>query len=392
MADQLLRALLQNMGNDAGLPGRQDAGSGRVGAELALLSALVGAKKHAAKAAKTDWPVHRAIKRDADDEAVMTLLRERPDRIAERNRKGRTPLYMATRTRRRELVLRMLAEGADPLLPAEDGYTAVHLASLGRESAMVRDLVDAVIARQQIDGGGGGGGGSSSNVRAILSARVSTSNGYTLAHIAASKGDVSTLRLIDRLWPGGEPFAVPSSDQGLTPLHVAARWSTEATAFLLSVVPRDAVDRHAPGMGTALHMASQGGSKTRVALLLGAGADPNAEPPADGRFPLVLMALANKLQAVCTLLEHGARVDARSVDGFTALHLTALNDNQAVAHALLRAGADTTLRTPSVPTPHDAKDTTDEERGRTAAELAALRGHHRVVRLISHYAAKRATS
>ena len=383
MADQVLRDLLQSMGNAKDLPRWQEAAS-RLGAnELASLGAFVDAMKQSCKAGDTEFPVHAAVWRDADDEAVMTLLRERPDRIAERDGKGRTPLYVAVGKRRRELVLRMLAEGADPLLPTGEGYTAVHLASLGRESAMVRDLVDAALARQRPEDNG--------NVRAMLAARMYAYRGYTLAHIAATEGDVSTLRLIDRLWPGGEPFAAISGDQGLTPLHVAAHWSTEATAFLLGVVPRDVVDRRAPDYGTALHLAAQERSKTRVALLLDAGADPNAEPPANSRSPLLLMAQKDKLQAVCTLLERGARVDACGTDGFTALHVAAGNNRQTVVHALLRAGADTTLRTSPEPTPHDARGTTAEERGRTAAELAALRGHHRIVQLISHYAAKRAS-
>ena len=82
----------------------------------------------------------------AEDDAVMTLLREHPERTNERDRKGRTPLFLAARARRRELVLRMLAEGADPLVVAADGGTApVHLAWMGKESAMVQDLVDAAL-------------------------------------------------------------------------------------------------------------------------------------------------------------------------------------------------------------------------------------------------------
>ena len=210
----------------------------------------------------------------------------------------------------------MLAEGADPLVAADKGATPVHLASMGGESAMVQDLIDAALARQRPEG----------DARALLSARVGAGEGEMLAHIAAMTGEVCTLRLVDMLWPGGEPF-VATDNLGLMPLHLAAMKSTEALAFLVGVTPRDAIDTQAPDVVTALHLAAHEGNTIRVLLLLGAGADPNAEPPM-GRFPLTLMSLKDKLQAVCALLSHGARVDARSVDGFTALHLAALNDNR----------------------------------------------------------------
>ena len=59
---------------------------------------------------------------------------------------------------------------------------------------------------------------------------------------------------------------------------------------------------------------------------------------ADG-VPLVDAAKASDTAQVRTLLKEGAAVNAALADGTTALHWASYRDNQEIADALLRAGA-----------------------------------------------------
>ena len=93
---------------------------------------------------------------------------------------------------------------------------------------------------------------------------------------------------------------------------------------------------------SALHEAVLGGDAARVSELLAAGADPNAADGA-GRTPLHWLCGYGGDEApdtLLTLLAHReTRVDARDAEGFTPLMLAADRAREAVAEALLAAGA-----------------------------------------------------
>ncbi len=140
---------------------------------------------------------------------------------------------------------------------------------------------------------------------------------------ASTFGDEARLR---ELLDADPALATAYSGDGFTALHFAAFFGDGPTAGLL--LERGAeVDALGRGWmtGTALHSAASGRNAGVVALLLGAGADPNA----------------------------------RQAGGWTALHGAAHNGDVRTAGLLLDAGADPTAR---------------NDEGRSVLELAQERG------------------
>jgi ankyrin repeat protein len=96
---------------------------------------------------------------------------------------------------------------------------------------------------------------------------------------------------------------------------------------------------------TPLHFAAFFGGPGAVEVLLGAGADPNAETESDARLrPLHSAAAARDNESARLLLEAGADPDAQQQGGYTALHSAAMHDDTELAGLLLRHGADGGVR------------------------------------------------
>jgi ankyrin repeat protein len=92
---------------------------------------------------------------------------------------------------------------------------------------------------------------------------------------------------------------------------------------------------------TALHYACFFGGAAAAAVLIEAGADPNAEAANTMRVrPLHSAAAAGDAEAARLLLEAGAAPNAAQAGGHTALHAAAHLDDYALATLLLRHGAD----------------------------------------------------
>ncbi len=67
--------------------------------------------------------------------------------------------------------------------------------------------------------------------------------------------------------------------------------------------------------------------------------DPNVRDPRTGRTPLHWAAMANASRLIAALIEGGAEVGARDVDGHTPLHAAAIANAPAAIGALVQAGA-----------------------------------------------------
>ena len=209
---------------------------------------------------------------------------------------GVTPLMIAAREGRLNVVTVLIKEGVDVSLPDYDGRTALHFAA-----------------------------GSSENSCEILSCLIE--NG---ADINKGRND------------------------NQTPLMVAAENGHVSVATFLIEHGAD-VDLQDNDGKTALHHAFHGSdvSCEILSCLIGIGADVNARTNNTGT-PLMIAAEKGHINAVTSLVECGANVDLQDKDGQTALH-HAMQSPQAsiceVLSCLIKNGADVNAHTFHIETP-----------------------------------------
>jgi tetratricopeptide (TPR) repeat protein len=167
----------------------------------------------------------------------------------------------------------------------------------------------------------------------MLSPFILRSNGWTALHLAAARGDVTTV-----------------------------------SEFLAN---RDSIDqRHGAGR-TALYEASKRGHTPVVALLLQHGANPNAKGK-EGYTPLLAAAEQGHSDTIAILLSYGADLRAVLLYGDSALHLAVRQGHVATAHTLLEHGILVNQKT----------------HGQTALEMALMDENEALVQLLQAHGGK----
>lgn len=296
------------------------------------------------------WPPLAIAAARGDTTMVAALLRA--GALPARATSGDVhPLDLAAGSGRVAVVRLLLAAGADPAYVDEHGGHALSSATEEGDTATVALLLRTLPAER---------------LRALLATESNGFDGTPLA-AAARRGDVDVVRLLLR---AGAPPALPADDP---PLCKAVEWRN-------SNLPDDADG------GAAAHRAryfrvvrllvEEGGAPVNapckghnsprsvlvdpaamldtalVDYLLARGADPNRSFGWDGP-PLVTTIIvrgmssgdnARGARAVRYLLAHGARPDAPSSEGTTALMWAAHDGWLEVVEALLAAGAGVNAR------------------------------------------------
>ncbi|MCE9524905.1 MAG: ankyrin repeat domain-containing protein [Planctomycetales bacterium] len=197
------------------------------------------------------------------------------------------------------------------------------------------------------------------------------------------------------------------SDLGRTPLLIASTYAgnTETVQFLLEFGAK-ITDRDKFGE-TPLTSASKRGDAKVIEALIAAGADIHAAGGFQGRSPLAWAAEEGSMEAVATLLKHGASKDAKSLN--SALFNAAVRGPASAVKLLLKYKADPTSAsgfagyTPLMGAAYS--ENLDPEivtmllesgadvkakalTGDTALSLARKRGHTAVVELLEKAGAK----
>ena len=116
--------------------------------------------------------------------------------------------------------------------------------------------------------------------------------------------------------------------------------------------------------------AARTGDVAALERLLAAGTDINACDP-HGQTALMLAALEGHERAVAFLAQRGANLNHTAKYTLSALMLAVIRGHRWVAQALVNAGADLTIKGSSAP----------GFEGKTALELAAVRGYDDLVEL-----------
>ncbi|MGD0191763.1 MAG: ankyrin repeat domain-containing protein [Rhizomicrobium sp.] len=127
---------------------------------------------------------------------------------------------------------------------------------------------------------------------------------------------------------------------GKTPPMAASGGGAESPVNILIDAGVD-TNAHTPDGTTALILAAQGGHSNICYKLIHARAEENARAGALHRAALMFAAEAGKIDAVRTLLDNGADVNAKTNEtpGRTALDLANANQHEDVSATLVAAGA-----------------------------------------------------
>jgi len=260
-------------------------------------------------------------------------------------RSGRTPLGVAVTARQTEVVKLLLALGADPDQPAEPElaykWSALHIAAAHPAYPdLTRVLMEA---------------GADANIK--------DEQGMTPLHVAARYGGLEQIAILcshgadPRGRPGRPPPICCSGTKEaaalLTSLGADPR---QCSAFGRSLLHSAVVDRHpdvlewaiSQGLdvngkdrngSTPLHLAVYFGRREMAKALLMAGDDPNVHNNMGGGTPLHVAARQGQKDFASLLLEYGARADEPDEDGTTPLRDAEEYGHQGVANLLRRHGS-----------------------------------------------------
>ena len=223
----------------------------------------------------------------------------------------------------------------------DEGRTALHWAAEKNHADVVQVLIDA---------------------GADIEARYNIS-GYSPLHFACHSGSPDSVKLLVRAGAGVRV----TNNEGHTCLTIAAvRGHTETVCYLVGL-PEVEVDHAVDDDGTALHWAVCKNHADVVQVLIDAGADIVAKD-VEGRSPLHFACISGSLNFVKLLVRAGAGVCVANNDGGTCLTAAASRGHTETVRYL-------------VGLPEVEVDHTDDE-GRTALHWAAENNHADVVQVL----------
>jgi ankyrin repeat protein len=233
-----------------------------------------------------------------------------------------------------DIAQNLLAEGADVDARTDRGITPLHLAAKAGRTQMVHLLLQA-----------------GAKVSRDYSAPETPIDRKTPLHMAAKAGHTPVVQLlIDAGADCNEP-TVPTVGYEKSPLHLAAvRGHIDVARVLLSkganVNQKDAYVDRLPGSNkdqirgkTPLNGAVEQGHEALVRLLLDNGADISATHEA-GRTALHQSACAGHVNLVGLLIRRGIDVSTKDTFGRTALHYAANKGQADIVRILLEHNAD----------------------------------------------------
>ncbi|KAM4601536.1 B-cell lymphoma 3 protein homolog isoform 2-T2 [Polymixia lowei] len=204
----------------------------------------------------------------------------------------------------------------------EDGDTALHIAVVKEEEAVVQTLL-YVLACAHRD------------------LNIYNNLRQTPLHLAVITHQAGMADILLRA--GADPGALDRNGQ--TALHLCCEYGRQDC---LSVVLSRSSSAHLEirnfeGL-SPLHLAVQGGHKDLARMLLDAGADINAMDIKSGQSPLMHAVESNNVDLVHFLIESGSNVNGQSYSGNTALHGACGRGQVDTVRLLLKSGADCSLK------------------------------------------------
>ena len=278
---------------------------------------------------------------------------------------GHTPLLVAAGARRRHdiyappdlpdppgtfnpaAITALAAAGADLEARSTDGRTALHLAALWNEIAVIPALLEAGASTESL------------SPAAVTALQAAMAQGNTaaieiLARFESEReaGDYSEFAAVVAL-AVSDPAALAGSglhpnardEEGRTALHWAAMWDEPVALAAVAALLEAGADANARDriIQTPLHWVASRGNMAMIAPLVEAGADPNVRDIV-GDTPLRYAVMSVNPDTAAALAAAGADLEVRNADGWTALQLAAYRGDSIMIAALVEAGADLEAR------------------------------------------------
>ena len=264
--------------------------------------------------------------------------------------KGHTPLAIAVMQKCSQAAEVLLKAKANPDVPNTKGWTALHIAAEKDAYNMVHLLCE-VGANTEVQTVMGSTPlciaamyGCSDAVAELLrqNANPNARNQHALSANAAKMiSQVSGLELDSKT---DKTNSAPLTNEGSTALALTVLTNSVecAKALLLGKADPNMCDDHG---WSPLHLAAERNYAEVVELLCSFGANPNVTNQ-QGYTPLVISVAKDSKEAARALLKNSANPDVQSeLNGWSALHFAAQEDNQALGELLCDFNADLDVRT-----------------------------------------------
>ncbi|PBC29986.1 Ankyrin-1 [Apis cerana cerana] len=348
------------------------------------------------------------------------------------NKRGARSIHTAAKYGHVGIISTLLQRGEKVDATTNDNYTALHIAVESAKPAVVETLL-GYGAEVHVRGGklretplhiaarvADGDRCALMLLKSGAGPNLTTDDGQTPVHVAASHGNLATLLLL--LEDGGDPMC--KSKNGETPLHLACRGckadvvrhlirfvkerrgAETATSYVNSLTNEGASGLHYAAQIEPSEVGTAGDDRAVIRALLEGGADVSLQTKqaqesafhhcalagnneilsemisgmsatevqkalnrqsAVGWTPLLIAAHRGHMELVTTLLANHARVDVFDLEGRSALHLAAEHGYLQVCDALLA---------------NKAFINSKSRVGRTALHLAAMNGYSHLVKFL----------
>lgn len=300
--------------------------------------------------------LHLAVLREYGS-ITKLLLRHGAD-VDAANKKGETALHLAVYRRDDDSAEILLDCEAEVNAQNEDGETPLHLAAYRGYETLVQLFLD-----KRAD----------ANMCAELGVselQIDMKNGkdHTPLQVAISGRHFVVLK---KLAVVGKANIDAQNEKGETALHVAT-WNNDGELVQVLLDSRASIDMKDDRGQTALYLATAREHEDLVILLLKKGADPNAANKRYNETPLYKAVSLRNLSLVQILLEGNANPNISRKDDWTALMEAAQEDYADIVEALVEAGVDAYA---------------EDDRGRTAREIAEKRGFTEIAEILRDYEA-----
>ncbi|KAK4082901.1 uncharacterized protein Triagg1_1791 [Trichoderma aggressivum f. europaeum] len=339
--------------------------------------ALENDKRAESWAKHRDTPLHIAA-REGKADVVQKLLMQGAD-VDAKDKYGGTALFDAAHGGKADVAKLLLNEGADIEAKKNDGDTVLHEMSFHGRVDMVNLLLKhGADIEAKTKGGRTPLGVAIDNEKPDTAKILLTRgadveapgvHGWTELHKAASRGDTNMVELL----LSHRAAIEAKTNIGDTPLGLAINEKDTDMAKLLLDWNAD-IDTQDEDGDTILHNVASRGEKDMVKFLLDHGADIEAKGN-DGNTPFCSAVWNKKYKVANLLLRRGADIDAKqNKGGCTVLHIAASHGEADVVNYLLDNGADINAKSYN---------------GRTARGWAISKGTSDVVKLLKSRAAGR---